>query len=752
LPAPGAGHVLCAQSQRRHSMSLAIVASGRTALGFNRETGIPAVLRNPESGREVLRNAPQPLFAITLAAADGSERTLTAADATTAHLEETGKGLRLWFNFLGGENLAATATVAPGDETALTFGIAIRNLTGLRLLRVEYPILLLPPDPRDPDADWAVWNRTLRNGVLVHGFENAFVGVQKGFDGSCSEPLQFAACGNAAESLYYATQDTRHYMKNLQPSWTGTHLRLSSTHYIDEADHTSFTLPYPVGIEVIADSSWCAAAEKYRAWAEKQSWAARKLRDRSDIPAWWLQSPIVLSIKERGKRNSDMGQRPSPWCHPLEKGIPRILDLARRFESTIKVQVFHWERNGAFINGEHFPPLSGFDGVKRFFDLLHENGHYGGVYILPLKWTLKGYATGFDGSRWFEQTDAMSAVCVDAGRRPIHSEYDWTWRKRLFMCGGAQVTRSEIVEAFRRFADLGADYIQFDTFNGRLYDCWSPDHGHYPGPGRWQNDLAVSLIEEIKAASKPFILTYESDPTEAMIPLGAGFVERGIHPWRHKGWEMIPLFQFVYHEYSQGFAGENCGSWNSPEHFYLMSALTIVGGDMLMINLSEEGRIAMQTHEIDDYDQTVESVFPAQQTEGFIRSLNRLRREHARDLLVIGRMERPPRIECAAGMILEGDDLHPMNADGHWKPSGPSEFHLVMPSVLGSSWTAPDGARGTVLVNYTLQPQDAVVTPAGGAGARAEIVRDDGSRSRATARDGTIAVTLPPLSSLVIRG
>ena len=314
--------------------------------------------------------------------------------------------------------------------------------------------------------------------------------------------------------------------------------------------------------------------------------------------------------------------------------------------------------------------------------------------------------------------------------------------------------REEIVDTFRRFSEIGADYIQFDTFNGRLYDCWSGGHGHYPGPGRWQNDLAVSLIEEIKAASRPFILTFESDPTEAMIPLGHGFVERGIHPLRRRGFEMVPLFQFVYHEYCQGFAGENCGSWNTPEHFYLVSALTIVSGDMLMINLSEEGKIAMQTHEVDDFDQTVESVYPPEQTEGFIKRLNRLRREHAREFLVLGRMERPPRIECGVGRILEGDAAVTGRESGSWRRDAGGAFHLVVPAVLGSSWTAPDGVRGTVLVNHTTEEQTASVSPAGGAGqdtATAVIVRDDGSRETASLTNGSLTATMAPLSALVIR-
>ena len=733
-------------------MSLALVAGGRTMLGFNLDTGLLSVLKNTESGMEYLRGVSQPVFAIALRGADGRELRFTASDAATAHVETSDGGLRIWYNFLGGANLRAICTVRPGKQTALELGISIRNKTGWRLLSIEYPVLLLPPSLEGAASDWAVASGAHVNGVLFHGFENVQTASRKAFDASYAEPLQMCAFGTRTESVYCCTMDPRHHMKTLQPLWTGENLKVSSTHFFDEQDQTAFTLPYPCGLEVLADGSWYAAAEKYRAWAETQEWTARKLWERPDVPKWWLESPIVLSIKERGKRNADMGQRRSPWCHPLEKGVPRILELAKRFESTFKVQVFHWEKGGAFINGEHFPPLSGFDGVKRFLDLLHSNGHYGGFYILPLKWCLHGYATGYDGSRWFEEHDAMDNVCVDADRRPITSAYDWEWRKRYFMCGGAPVTRAEIVATFKKLAELGADYLQLDTFNGRLYDCWSDEHGHYPGPGKWQNDLAVSLIREIQAASPPFIFTVEGEPVEALLQVAHGFVERGLHPARAKGREMIPLFQFVYHQYCQGFSGENCGSWNTPDNFYLVSAITVASGDMLMINLSEEGKVAMQTHEIDDYDQTVESAYPPEQTEKFIGDLNRLRREHAREFLVLGRMERAPEISCAIATVLEGDDLHPTSADRSWKPSSGSDFHVVVPSVLGSSWTSPEGKRGTVLINHTTGAQKARVRLAGlRSAANVAVQWASGRSERARADEGVLELEMPPLSSAVIR-
>jgi hypothetical protein len=731
-------------------MSLILITNESTLLGFNPETGLPSVLKIAESNTDYIRETGQPFFEIVLKNEAGDEHRLNGSDAMTARIEQVEEGLIIYYNLLAAKNLWVKCSIRKGTDTAFEFGLDLRNNTGWKIVSVEYPLLFLPA-ALEGENDWILWDQCIGNGTLIHGFKNAYKTPNKAFDGSFSEPIQMCAVGTTKESLYFCTMDTQHYAKNLQPIWTGKNLKVSNTHCFDEEDYTRFVLPYKAGLSLLNDGEWFAAAEKYRDWAEKQEWTKRKMWEREDTPKWWLDSPIMLSIKERGKRNSDMGQRPSLWCHPLEKGVPRIKELSERFDSPVIVQVFHWEKGGAFINGDHFPPLSGYEGTKRFFDLLHESGNYGGVYILPLKWTLKGHATGFDGSRFFEEQNVMENVCVDQKRNPIRSLYDWSWRKRLFMCAATSEVRKQIVNSFKLFSEMGADFIQFDTFNGRLYDCWSDEHGHYPGPGKWLSEESVSLIEEIIKQSKPFVLTFEGEPVEAMLPLGLGFVERGLQPLAKKGYEKIPLYQFVYHQYTQGFSGENAGSWNTPDNFYLVSAITIISGDMLMINLSEEGKIAMQTHEIDNFDQTIESVYPIDEIEGFIRDLNRIRKTYAREFLVLGRMERSPRIECRIGRILEGDIGHPRNADREWKPEGDTDYNLAIPSVLGSSWTSPEGEKGTILVNYTRDQQEALVVLRYDTGDRVSLIWQDGRVEKKKINNDGFSVTMSPLSAVVIK-
>lgn len=674
-------------------MSLIHLQKGRSGISFHKKTGLPVDLKHIKTGRNYITGSKQPFFKITLKADNGGKYTYTGFDAATASIVETEDGILIYYNFLAQRNLHVKCRVRYDDYTDFDFGLELRNETGLKITEIEYPVLLVPEVLENEDKDWVLWHHCFFNGILTRGFAKLMQGPSWLMESGFAAPIQMCAFGTSTESLYFCTKDIKRYCKDMQPVWTGSHLKMSVTHYFDREDHCRFVLPYAIGLSFLNGGEWYDAADKYRAWAEKQEWCAKKLWEKEDLAEWWLESPIVLAIKERGKRNKELGQKPSPWCHPLEKGIDRLMELADKFESTLNVQVFHWEKGGAFLNGDHFPPLSGYEGTKRFFELLHQKGHRGGVYILPSKWCLKAETTGYDGSVFFDEHDAAGSVCCDENLNPIYSNYDWEWRKRYMICATTPEGRNEIINAFEVFAGLGADYIQYDTFNGRLRHCWNTKHGHYPGPGIWQNDTAVSIVEEIRNIPDKFILTVEAQPNEYLIPLVHGFVERGVHPKNEKGWTTIPLFQYIYHQYVQGFAGEDCGPFNTPDNFFLMTAITIVSGDMLMINLGTAGRISIIAHETHEYDQTVESVYPAGLIEGFIRDLNRLRREYAREFLVTGRMERAPVIECGFGKVLE------------------AEFHnLEMPAVLGSSWTSPSGEKGTVLVNYTAQEQAVRVT------------------------------------------
>lgn len=713
-------------------MNLSLCQSGVTRIGFHPVSGLPVSLKNMESGLEYLKAGVQPFFRLE-GYICGEQVCLTAEDAVTAGIHQNGDGLSIYYQFLREYDVCVRCDVIPGDDGMLHFGIAVQQ-ESMEVCAVEYPVFLVKDVLESPEKDWILLMHPFENGMLIHGFENALTEIPQAFaDSDVCNPAQMAACGNSAEQLYIATKDTAHHARQLVPIIRDGALNMSAIYHPDDRFAEEVTLPYECVAGVIADGEWFAAAETFRAWSDEQAWARKRLTERDDVPAWWNNSPVVVAIKEQGKRNSELAQKTSPWCHPLEKGVPRILEIADAMDSPVNVQLFHWEKGGGFVNGDHFPPLSGFDGTAKFFDMLHEKGHTGGAYIIPHKWTFKAHVTGFDPSPFlFEKKTVRNAIMKRDGRPAFSRVWDWNWRKRVCMCVAEETPRKELVESFRAFSKMGADYIQFDTNCGVLPTCYNPKHKHPAGRGSWQVGEMKSILKELRSFEKDFVLTFEAQPIPDVIELSHGYVERGLHPVDRKGVEMIPLYQFLYHPYTQGFSGENCGDFSTPDNFFYVNAITFISGDLTMISLDMRGDVCMQTHELDAYNQTVNTVYEDDEIYAFLRHINRLRRGAASKYLSEGEMLRAPKICCASAGVLAGENQV-------------SEI----PSVLGSTWRAKDGSVGAVLVNHTAEDQEICVDLRTCAEC-ATVVVDNGESCEIALKNGAARLTIPARRAMLI--
>lgn len=77
-------------------------------------------------------------------------------------------------------------------------------------------------------------------------------------------------------------------------------------------------------------------------------------------------------------------------------------------------------------------------------------------------------------------------------------------------------------------------------------------------------------------------------------------------------------------------------------------------------------------------------------------------------------------------------------------------FTVAVPAVLGTSWNAPDGRHGTVLVNHTTEAQEAVVTLGHGSETSLTVTYDSGEAVGVAPEKGSFMLSLPPLSSAVV--
>lgn len=713
-------------------MNLILCKSGCTQIGFRPDTGLPLSLKNAKSGLEYLKDVSQPFFRLE-GYIQGQSVCLTAEDAVTAGVHINDACVSLYYNFLGEYDVCVRCDVQPGTDGLLRFDITVQQ-QAMEVCKIEYPLFLIRDTLETPEADWLLCMHPFENGMLIHGFENALTEIPRAFsDSSVCNPAQMAACGCSSEQFYLTTADTAHHARQLIPVWKNGSLHMSAMYWPDDRFCDEIALPYEAKAGILMDGEWYASAEAFRSWSNAQAWAKNRLTERKDTPKWWLNSPVVVAIKEQGKRNSELAQKTSPWCHPLEKGIPRILEIAEKIDSPVNVQVFHWEKGGGFVNGDHFPPLSGFEGTAKFFQMLHENGHTGGVYIIPHKWTFKAHTTGFDPSPFlFDKKTAKNAVLRRNGTPAFSRPWDWEWRKRVCVCIAEEAPRRELIDTFRAFSEMGADYIQFDTFCGVTPTCYNPAHSHPSGNGSWQVDTTLSILRELRSFPRDFVLTFEAQPIPDIVPLSHGFVERGLHPKNQKGVEMIPLYQFLYHPYTQGFCGENCGDFNTPDNFFYANAITWISGDLTMISLDMRGDICMQTHEVDAYNQTVNTVYPDEEVYEFLRKISHMRRTTARKYLSEGEMLRAPKIHCASAGTLLGNG-----------------FTQEIPSILGSAWRAADGASAAVFINHTGQEQELCACLRTSA-KKAQLTTNDDQTLEVNLQNGAFRFVMPKRSTILV--
>jgi hypothetical protein len=139
--------------------------------------------------------------------------------------------------------------------------------------------------------------------------------------------------------------------------------------------------------------------------------------------------------------------------------------------------------------------------------------------------------------------------------------------------------------------------------------------------------------------------------------------------------EIIPLFNYVYHEYTFLMSTYHLGLWSPLGHDQynsLVIARTLIWGEMPLVNTPED--LMSKQADRDSIDLTAK--------------LARARCSYARDFLVYGQMQ-PSRVESPTIAVL----FHP----------DPSvyriRFDMKAPAVLGSSWRAVDGSLGIILTN-----------------------------------------------------
>lgn len=435
----------------------------------------------------------------------------------------------------------------------------------------------------------------------------------------------------------------------------------------------------------VTESTWESAADRYRAWFEGALPAdVRRINENPDLPAWYEDSPLVVSYPIRGVHDTD--EMTPNALYPYTNALPLIDCLRAVTESRILVLLMHWEGTAPWAPPYVWPPYGDPDNFSRFMSSLHERGDLLGVYCSGFGYTIQSNLVPYDCRDAYEQKGLSRGMCAGYDGRVAVSKICTAQRKGYDICPASEVGRSLLDEAYQPLFDGHLDYVQIldQNHGGGQYFCHSRNHGHPPAPGAWMTTNMQGLLKDWHRQSAPALLGCESAAAEPFI---------GHLQFSDNRFELnyiigrpVPLYAYLYHEYVRNFMGNQvcCQLCGEEDTLRYRMAYSFSIGDAMTIVLSPNGDLlpnwgTRDFTNLPDKDKTLR----------FIANVTRFYRERAKPYLYAGRMITPPQISL-------GSVTYHME-------TFPGRRPIVLPELLSSAWEGADGSRAVILVN----PHDA---------------------------------------------
>jgi len=511
------------------------------------------------------------------------------------------------------------------------------------------------------------------------------------FPGSCEQcypglcQMQFLASYSMNAGVYFASEDYSHVTKLVSFHADGENrVRLQLEAFCgDGSDGRNYTQPYENVLRGF-EGDWVDACLMYRDWAEKDPLLHRKV----DTPQWLDESPVLLICPVRG--DGDIKDEQNRFI-PYENSYQTFMNLAEKLDSKIIPTLMRWDCFAPWGPPYYWPPVGGEESFLRLRDLLHESGHFIGVYGSGTFWMQKSFINGYSQEKQFEEENLIRFM-TRGPKGELGSDVCKQIRESCGMCICTDWAKETMLEQIRKFAAAKIDFAQiFDQNMGcRSLLCYSSEHGHPSIPGAWQTKAMLDLIEEmtdvVRQSGYPMVLGTEAAPAApytAVLPLN-DLRELGCAARNNSH---VPACQFVFHHHNNNFLGNQVEAWQridcekSPDNLQYRIAYGFNSGALLSLTLRDSGEIAWGA--ADDWSRPVPEQEPV---ITLVRNLNRVRREYP-EFLFKGKMQKT---RCR----FNGDKyvLHMKDRDE------------VIPTPLHSAWTSPEGKHAEVVVNFQSSP------------------------------------------------
>lgn len=420
---------------------------------------------------------PEPVFELSLRLSPTSQPiVVTGADAV---LQERQSGLTRYFFGATAPVSSVLTRVRTEADGFRRFRIDVSVAEGWHLERTAYPLLDVPlPLAGDGAADWCVVGSN-EGGIWRPQADP--VGREAVYTYPGYLAAQFAAVYNESRGFYFAAEDADGFEKGL-----GFRRLEHAVRFVHERwgwDAGVVTGAYDVvmrTVECADDSlSWEDFADIYRVWLMRQPWMAKTYLARNDVPDWLKRAPAMMRYTRQWLARPD--------------SIAALMDWWRRHfgDEDVIAAIWGWEKLGTWWGPDYFPAYPDDATFRAETAQMRKGGFHPFAWPSCYNWS-ECIGRRADGSYRIDYRDTFLKEYADIRvvmRDGTFHRYEAPWMENganAAVCGGAKRAQDWLRDLTAAIAARGFDMVQFDQSpGGRLYDCWSANHGHPVGKGKW---------------------------------------------------------------------------------------------------------------------------------------------------------------------------------------------------------------------------------------------------------------------------
>jgi len=499
----------------------------------------------------------------------GDTVTLSARDARRMAVErirENGRETALlrYEDFADWPSLAVQcrATVCPGDPL-IRWRLGVSGPATLILEDSQFPTMVLVDRlGQDRSDDRALAGATEDGAYVAPG--DWRVGYRRSYVQPGSLAAQFACLYDPSGGVYTATQDGVGYPKRITIARRNDGLEYGWSHQSHHALSVPYALPYDVvctafrSADLATPCDWRDAADIHKQWAVTQPWCARTVAERRDIPDWVKRGCIRVQweLRDDGPPEAVQAWLDQHWAKHFP-GMPPFLTF------------FGFERVASWVAPKYEPYYPSDEAFTAMTRRIH--GMDGHVCLFPstYQWSLT-YDRHTDGSFAWDDAKDFDAIgephaIKDRSGALMKKSPPWLrGGQTAALCRGDAWTRTFFCASVDRMAARGVDVVQLDQVVGGRWPsddrtvCFSPNHGHAPGFGRWDADAFHEQMRQLRSQSD---LKYPGITFSMESPQELFAQDFGLFDYRHarsvinvRAWDQNPrqhaaVFPYLYNEY-----------------------------------------------------------------------------------------------------------------------------------------------------------------------------------------------------------